>query len=131
MTPARPLGPSTGTDHELVTLAARATSLNGAQAGPARTLSITGFSGAAARPGGPPAGPQGSRDQASSNASGIPNDAAHTSASPVSRWMHSCPLPSAAPSADKMSERLDDGSAEAGGAAGCCRPVNGAGRAAA
>src|ERR1700728_1902843 len=35
MTPARPLGPSTGTDHELVTLAARATSLNGAQAGPA------------------------------------------------------------------------------------------------
>jgi hypothetical protein len=103
----------TGTDHELATLAARARSLNGAQAAAARTLSsTTGFSVAAASPTGPPARPQGSIDQAESSASGRPSEAAQASVSPVRRWMHSRSLLSAAPSADRISDRLDDGSAE-------------------
>src|SRR5580658_4587424 len=112
MTPASPPGPITGTDHELVILAARARLLNGAQAAPVRTLSTKGFSVAAATPGGPPAGPRGSRDQAESSASGRPSEAAQFSVSPASRWMHRRSLPSAAPSADRISERLDDGSAD-------------------
>lgn len=48
----------TGTDQELATFAAAASALNGAHAYPVRTFSSTnGFSAAAARPTGPPAGP--------------------------------------------------------------------------
>ena len=58
ITPISPLGPSTGTAHELPTLAALARSRNGAHAALARTLSSTITSAvAAASPTGPPAGP--------------------------------------------------------------------------
>ncbi len=124
MTPTRPPGPITGTDHELATLADRARSLNGAQAAPTRTLSTTGCSVAAATPTGPPPGPNDSRDHAPSSASGRPSDAAQTSASPDSRWMHSRSLPSAAPSADRISDRLDEGSAETSRSARPCRRVS-------
>jgi len=114
----------TGTDQELTTPAARARSLNGAQAAPARTLSTTACSVAAATPAGPPAGPRGSWDHADSRASGRPSEAAHARESPVARWMHSRSLPSAAPSADRISERLDDGSAETRRSASPCRRVS-------
>ena len=58
ITPISPLGPSTGTAHELLILASLATSRNGAQAALARTLSSTTTSAvAAASPTGPPPGP--------------------------------------------------------------------------
>src|SRR3984885_15928210 len=107
MTPPSPPGPITGTDHELVMLAIRTRSLNGAQAAPVRTLSTKGFSVAAATPGGPPAGPQGSRDHAESSAAGRPSEGAQVSGSSASRWMHSRSLPGAAPTAARISERLD------------------------
>ena len=86
MTPSSPPGPMTGTDHELATLAARARSLNGAQAAPARTLSTTGFSVAAATPAGPPVLAR--RAAGTTRTAGLrasPSEAAHISASPASQ----------------------------------------------
>ena len=72
-----PLGPSTGTDHELATLAVLARSRKLPQAAPNRTLSaMMGRSSAAARPTGPPAGPNGSLAQGSSCPGLNPSDAA-------------------------------------------------------
>ena len=113
ITPSSPPGPSTGTDHELATLADRASSVNGPQVGPACTFSsTTGAWLLAASPTGPPAGPHGSRDHACSNCGARPSDAAQTSDPSASKWMHSRSLPSAAPSADRISDRLLDGSAD-------------------
>ena len=67
ITPLSPLGPSTGTDHELATLTVLARSRKLRQAAPARTLSaMTVRSSAAARPTGPPPGPNGSLAHGSS-----------------------------------------------------------------
>jgi hypothetical protein len=112
MTPSSPPGPSTGTDQELATLASLATSLNRDQESPACTFSATtGSSVSATSPTGPPAGPRGSRDHAVSSEGASPSDAAQTSEpSSRGRWMHSRSLPSAAPNADRTSDRLDDGS---------------------
>ena len=113
ITPSSPPGASTGTDQELATLADLASSVNGPQVVPACTFSsMTGACPAAASPTGPPAGPQGSRDQACSSRGASPSDAAQTSDASSSRWMHSRSLPSAAPSADRISVRLLDGSAD-------------------
>src|SRR6478672_9330586 len=113
ITPASPPGPSTGTDQELATLAAAARPPNGAHAAPRCTLGwMTGSPVAAARPTGPPAGPAGSRAQAAASGGDRPSEAAQTSPSSVARWMHSRSADSAAPSADRISDRLDDGSAE-------------------
>ena len=126
MTPSRPPGPSTGTDQELATLADLARSANGAQAVPACTLSsMTGHSAAAASPTGPPAGPRGSRAHAASRGGARPSEAAQTSEeSGASRWMDSRSLPSAAPSADRISDRLLDGSAETSRSVSPCSRVS-------
>ena len=113
MTPDRPPGPSTGTDHELATLTVLARSRKLRQAAPTRTLSaMTGRSSAAARPTGPPPGPNGSRAHGSSSPGVNPSDAAQNSVRSLTRWMHSRSLPSAAPSADRIRLRLEPGSAE-------------------
>ena len=78
------------------------------QAAPTRTLSaMTGRSSAAARPTGPPAGPNGSLAHGSSWPGVKPSDAAQNRVRSATRWMHSRSLPSAAPSADKISDRLE------------------------
>ena len=77
ITPDSPLGPSTGTDHELATLAVLATSRKLPQPAPNRVLSATmGRSSAAAMPTGPPAGPNGSLPQGSSWPGLNPSEAA-------------------------------------------------------
>ena len=73
---------------------------------------MTGHCALAASPTGPPAGPSGSSDQADSSGGARPSEATQTSPDSASRWMHSRSLPSAAPSADRMRVRLDDGSAD-------------------
>ena len=125
ITPASPPGPSTGTDQELATLAALARPPNGAHAAPRCALAwMTGSPVAAARPTGPPAGPAGSRAQAAASGGGRPSEAAQTSPSSVARWMHSRSADSAAPSADRISDRLDDGSAETSRSASPCSRVS-------
>src|SRR5580698_4127275 len=114
MTPSSPPGPSTGTDHELATLADRARSPKFCHE-PATVLMLSSMTGAcrsAASPTGPPADPNGSRAHASSSRSGTPKDAVLVSWPSSTRWMQSRSLPSAAPSADKISDRLEDGSEE-------------------
>src|SRR5438874_10056619 len=101
MTPLSPPGPSTGTDQELATPAAAASSPYPAQAALVLTsLSMTGSSAAAARPTGPPAGPNESTDQGASCPGAKPSDAAQSRFWSVTRWMHSRSADSAAPSAD-------------------------------
>src|SRR3984957_8429931 len=113
MTPRMPPGPSTGTDQELATLADLASSAKAVQAAPTCTSSsMTGHCALAASPTGPPAGPSGSSDHADSSGGARPSEAAQTSPDSASKWMHSRSLPSAAPSADRMRVRLDDGSAD-------------------
>ena len=113
MTPRSPPGPSTGTDQELATFADLASSAKGAQAAPTCTSSsMIGHWAAAASPAGPPAGPSGRSDHGDSSGGASPSDAAQTSLESASKWMHSRSLPSAAPRADKISDRLDDGSAD-------------------
>src|ERR1700749_418677 len=121
MTPSRPPGPSTGTDQELAIFAVLARSPKTAhEPVPAWMLSsMTGRCVVAASPTGPPPAPDGSLDQAASTGVGTPNEAAHTSsgdgypsAPGAGKWMHKRSLPSAAPSADRISDRLDDGSEE-------------------
>src|SRR5436309_7674060 len=112
ITPLSPVGPRTGTDHELATLTVLARLRKLRQATPARTLSaMTGRSSAAARPTGPPPGPNGSRAHGSSWPEVKPSDAAQNSVRSLTRWMHSRSLDSAAPCADKISDRLESGSA--------------------
>ena len=114
MTPSSPPGPSTGTDHELATLADRARSPKSCHE-PATVLMLSSMTGAcrsAASPTGPPAAPNGSRAHASSSRSGTPKDAVLVSWPSSTRWMQSRSLPRAAPSADKISDRLEDGSEE-------------------
>ena len=125
ITPLSPLGPSTGTDHELATLTVLARSRKLRQAAPARTLSaITGRSSAAARPTGPPPGPNGSRAHGSSSPGVKPSEAAQYSVRSLTRWMHSRSLLSAAPSADRISVRLDDGFAETSRSVSPCSRVS-------
>src|ERR1700749_4875718 len=145
MTPSRPPGPSTGTDQELAIFAVLARSPKTAhEPVPAWMLSsITGRCVVAAIPTGPPPAPDGSRDQAASTGVGTPKEAAHTSsgagyhsgvcASPPSleacppgagKWMHKRSLPSAAPSADRISDRLDDGSEEPSRPVSLCSRVS-------
>ena len=112
ITPDRPPGPSTGTDHELATLTVLARSRKLRQAAPTRTLSaMTGRSSAAARPTGPPPGPNGSRAHGSISPGVKPSEAAQNRVRSPTRWMHSRSVLSAAPSADKISVRLEPGSA--------------------
>ena len=125
ITPSSPPGPKTGTDHDAATLAVRARSPNGIQLSPARALSaMIGAWVCAATPTGPPAGPTGSRDQAASSSGGRPSAAEQTSSSSARRWMHSRSLPRAAPSADRMSDRLDDGSADTSRSVSPCSRVS-------
>src|SRR5262249_33864320 len=112
MTPLSPPGPMTGTDHELKHPAACARSAKPRHARLTLTaVATTGCPEAAARPTGPPAGPNGRLDHGASSPPGNPSDAAQTRDWPPTRWMHSRSVPSAAPSADRISDRLDDGSA--------------------
>src|SRR5258708_2172705 len=106
-------GGGRGTDHELATLGGRARLPKTCQEPPParRFSSMTGTCRTAARPTGPPAAPNGSRSQAASSASGMPSDAARTRVPSSGRWMASRSLPSAAPSADRISEGDEDGSA--------------------
>src|SRR6185437_3994548 len=110
MTPASPSLASTGTDQELATPVAAARPLKGAQSACAFSA-ITVRWVAAASPAGPPLASIGSLVQRSSSASGSPSDAAHASSPPAARCMHNRSEPSAAPRADKISDRLDDESA--------------------
>ena len=77
----------------------------------------------AARPGRPPA-PNGSRDQRAICAGAKPSDAAQTSVPPRTTWMQTVSLPSAAPSADRIRARLDDGSADTRRSARPCSRVS-------
>ena len=126
MTPRCPPGPMTGTDQELATFAAgrqRAERRPGA-ARPDVLLDDRLLGGgrqadrAARRAEGQP-GPCGL-----AAAGGRPSDAAQTSACSALRWMHSRSLPSAAPSADRISDRLDDGSADTRRSASPCSRVS-------
>ncbi len=120
MTPLSPPGPMTGTDQEPV-MPASARSAWPARAALARTSgSATGRSVAAAMPTGPPAGPNGSADHPASCPGENPSDAAQISAWSVTRWMHSFSVPSAAPSADRISSMLEEGSAETSRSASRC-----------
>ena len=111
MTPLSPPGPITGTDQELVMPAAR--SAWPARAALARTSgSATGRSVAAAIPTGPPAGPNGSADHPAICPGENPSEAAQISVWSLTRWMHSRSVSSAAPSADRISDRLEEGSAD-------------------
>jgi len=72
---------------------------------------ITVLPVAAACPAGPPPASAGSLAHRSRRPSGSPSDAASSRSSPLARWMNSRSELSAAPSAEGISERLDDGSA--------------------
>src|SRR5260370_8393430 len=112
MTPMRPLGPNTGTDHELAAFTVLARSRKLRQAAPTRTLSaMTGRSPAAANPTGPPPGPNGSLAHGSSWPGANPSDAAQNRVLPETRGMHSRSLLSADPSADRLSDRRAEWSA--------------------
>src|ERR1700761_71495 len=121
MMPLRPPGPATGTDHELPISAWPVRPRNRDQAALEWTsASMTGRWLAAARPTGPPAGAQGSWAHGLSSPGANPSVAAQTSdgsglgPAPGSetRWMQSRSAFSAAPSADMMSDRLDEASAD-------------------
>ena len=85
---------------------------------------MMGRSSAAAMPTGPPAGPNGSRVPRVE----LPGLEAQRGGAvrilSLTRWMHSRSLPSAAPSADKISDRLDDGSAETSRSVSPCSRVS-------
>ena len=75
-------------------------------------------------PGRPAAAPTGRRDQAAICRLVNPSAAAHASAPPLATWMHAARTPSAEPSADRISDRLDDGSAEISRSASPCSRVS-------
>ena len=110
MTPVSPSLASTGTDQELATPVAAASPVNGDHPACA-SVTMTGLPVAAAWPAGPPPTPNGSVAHCVSSSSGRPSDAVHASSAPAARWMQSRSDPRAAPSADKISDRLDEGSA--------------------
>ncbi len=114
MTPRIPPGPRTGTDQELATLADLASLGEGR---PGRSCLHVLLDNGALRGRGQPdrtagraqrqLGPGGQQRRRAGPAR--PRTPAGT---PPSRWMHSRSLPSAAPSADRIRDRLDDGSAD-------------------
>src|ERR1019366_2654344 len=111
MTPINPLDPMTGTAHELSTLAVLASPLRYAQRGLRSTSSsTTTCSVTEARPTGPLVDPKGTSTHSAGSRGGRPRLAAQRRRSPSLKWIDRHLLLSAAPSDERITERLEDGS---------------------